>query len=321
MPTALITGIGGQDGSFLAELLLQAGYRVVGLVRNASHTRYARIEHLRHSIELTESDLLDQCHLERVLEHYGPREVYNLAAYHPASSEVQPDPVLIGNLNGLAVVRWLEAVRKVDPAIRFFQAASAQIFGLPRESPQNEETPWRPNNPYGIAKLYALCATRYYREVHGLFACSGILFNHESPRRAEKFVTRKITLAVARIKAGLQETLHLENLGALRDWGYAKDYAKAMWLMLRTPTAADYVLATGQSHSVREFCELAFDHVGLDYKDYVVQRALSPCDSDTLPLVGDPRRAQKVLRWNHTLTFKELITAMVDADMALIESS
>jgi len=319
--TSLITGIGGQDGSYLAEILLKAGYRVVGMVRGSTSAPQPRIEHLRNSIELTEGDLLDQHSLQRVLEKYGPREIYNFAAQHPASSQSFSDPVTTGELNALGVLRLLEAIRAVDPTMRFCQASTAQIFGKARESPQHENTPFRPTNPYGVAKLYAHWITVNYRESHGMFACSSILFNHESPRRAERFVTRKITLAVARIKAGLQDRLYLEDLDARRDWGYAADYVHAMWLMLQAPMADDYVLATGESHSVREFCQIAFEHAGLDYEQYVTPSPRNALTTHTSELVGDAGKARKVLHWRPTLTFRALVQMMVDADIALVSSA
>jgi GDPmannose 4,6-dehydratase len=318
MLTALITGIGGQDGSYLAELLLQAEYRVVGMVRGLTSAAQPRIEHLRGSIELTEGNLLDQHSLENVIDRYRPTEIYNFAASHPASSQSFRDPVLTGEFNGIAVIRLLESVRAVDPTIRFCQASSAQIFGRACESPQSENTPFYPTNPYGIAKSYGHWITVNYREAHSIFACSSILFNHESPRRGEKFVTRKITRAVARIKAGLQNCLYLDDLEARRDWGYAADYVRAMWLMLQAPVADDYVLATGETHSVRDFCRIAFEYVGLDYEQYVTQEPGRRRATHTVELVGDAGKARRLLNWHPTLTFRELVKMMVESDLALV---
>lgn len=314
MPTALITGITGQDGSYLAEWLLQKGYRVVGVVRPSAPVSYARIEHLRHRIELAQTDLLDEDSLEELLRSQRPDEVYNFAA-RASSTQLFDEPVLTGELNGLAVLRLLEAIRTVDPAVRFCQASSSEMFGKTRESPQSETTPFYPRNPYGVAKLYGHWITVNYRETHGLFACSSILFNHESPRRGEEFVTRRITRAVARIKAGLQETLQLWDLQARRDWGYAGDYVQAMWRMLQVPVADDYVLATGESHSVREFCEVAFRRVGLNYEDHVVQDPNGRPSAETVPLVGDAGKARRLLDWQPTMSFDELVCAMVDAEV------
>jgi len=318
MPTALITGIAGQDGSYLAELLLHAGYRIIGTVRGPASASHERIDHLRGSIELTEANLLDQHSIEKMVEKYRPGEIYNFAASHPASSQSFRDPVLTGELNGIAVLRLLEAIRAIDPTIRFCQASSAQIFGNAHESPQNENTPFFPANPYSIAKLFAHWTTVSYRHTHGLFACSSILFNHESPRRPERFVTRKITHAVARIKTGLQKFLRLENLDARRDWGYAADYVRAMWLMLQAPVADDYVLGTGETHSVRDFCRIAFDHVGLDYRQYVTEDTESHQAEASVQLIGDAGKARTMLHWRHSLTFEELVRLMVDCDLASV---
>lgn len=318
MPTALITGIGGQDGSYLGELLVRAGYRVIGLVHGPASAPLPRIDHLRGLIELTEGDLLDQHSLEEVVDKYRPAEIYNFAASHPDSTQSFRDPVRTGELNGIAVLRLLEAVRSVDPTIRFCQASSAQVFGNVRESPQNEDTPFHPTNPYSIAKLFGHWSTVSYRNAHGLFACSSILFNHESPRRPERFVTRRIAQAVARIHARMQQSLHLQNLDARRDWGYAPDYVRAMWLMLQAPLADDYVLATGQTHSVRDFCRIAFDYVGLDYEQYVIEDRVGNQTSTPVELVGDAGKARRVLNWRPSISFEELVTLMVDSDLALV---
>lgn len=317
MPTALITGINGQDGSYLAELLLDRGYRVVGLMRSDATARQQRIDHLQHSIELVHGSLLDERGLRQIIEKYRPNEFYNLAA-RASSSQLFADPVLTGDFNGLAIARMLEAIRNVDATIRFCQASSSEMFGEASQSPQNEATPFRPRNPYGVAKLFAHGMVGTYRENFGLFACSGILFNHESPRRGPEFVTRKITMAVARINAGLADSLQLGNLQATRDWGYAADYVHAMWRMLQAQSPDDYVVATGESHSVREFCDIAFARVGLDYRRHVQvdPRAQRPLES--VPLVGDATKAGTVLGWRPTLSFERLVHMMVDADMEVL---
>lgn len=318
MRTAFITGIGGQDGSYLAELLLREGYRVIGTVHGPAESSHPRIEHLRESITLAEVSLLDQKSVERALERYGPNEFYNFAAYHPASSQSLDDPVLIGEVNDIAVVRILEAIRAVDPTIRLCQASTSQMYGRPSTSPQDENTPFRPTNPYAIAKLSAHWNIVHYRQKYSLHACSCILFNHESPRRSEKFVTRKITVAAARIKAGLQRCLDLNDLDAKRDWGYAPDYVEAMWRMLQQEFADDYVLATGEVHSVRDFCRIAFGHVGLDYEKHVSQSAAQRPVSESTECVGNASKAQKTLGWQRTLEFEGLVRQMMDSDMALI---
>jgi GDPmannose 4,6-dehydratase len=318
VPTALITGISGQDGSYLAENLLERGYRVVGMVRGSAWATYPRIEHIRKEIELAEGDLLNQGSLEGLLRKYRPAEVYNFAASHPSSYQSFHQPVLTGEFNGLGVLRLLEAIRIVDSAIRFCQASTSELFGNARESPQCETTQFYPRNPYGVAKLYGHWITVNYRETHGMFACSSILFNHESPRRGDEFVTRKITRAVARIKAGLQNSLYLGDLEARRDWGYAADYVRAMWLMLQAPAADDYVLATGETHSVREFCRIAFGHVALNYERYVLQDTQKRRATETVQLVGDYGKARRVLGWHPTLTFQQLVCAMVDSDIEAV---
>jgi GDPmannose 4,6-dehydratase len=311
---ALITGITGQDGSYLAELLLEKGYEVYGLVRRASTTNYWRIEHLLDRITLKPADLLDQLSLIRVLEDVRPQEFYNLAAmsFVPASWD---QPMLTGEFNAQGVTRVLEAVRVVDPSIRIYQASSSEMFGKVREIPQTELTPFYPRSPYGVSKVFAHYITVNYRESYDLFAVSGILFNHESPRRGLEFVTRKVTDGVARIKLGLADQLALGNLDAQRDWGFAGDYVRAMWLMLQQERADDYVIATGESHSVRELVEVAFGHAGLDWNRYVRQdpRFLRPAEVDHL--VGDATKAHARLGWQPEVDFKGLVTMMVDADL------
>jgi GDPmannose 4,6-dehydratase len=314
MPTALITGITGQDGSYLAELLLEQGYRVIGLVRPGSARPYHRIQHLAPRIEFTEASLLDVRQLQQTVEHYRPYEIYNFAA-RASSSQLFTDPVATFEVNGLAVARLLEAIRTVDPTIRFCQASSSEMFGDAPESPQTESTPFRPRNPYGAAKLFAHEVVGMYRKHFGVFGCSAILFNHESPRRGPEFVTRKITIAVARIKAGMTNSLKLGSLDATRDWGYAGDFVDAMWRMLRADVADDYVVATGESHSVREFCELAFGQVGLDYKRYVEVDPQAQRVPETLPRLGETSKIIRALGWRPTVSFEQLVRLMVDADM------
>ncbi len=314
MPTALITGITGQDGSYLAEFLLQKGYRVVGMVRRASTHNYERIQHLLDQITLVQGDLHDQGSLLGILEEYEPDEVYNLAAqsFVPTSWN---QPALTAEVTALGVTRMLEAIRYVNPKIRFYQASSSEMFGKVLEVPQRETTPFYPRSPYGVAKVYGHWITVNYRESFGLFAVSGILFNHESPRRGLEFVTRKISDGVARIKLGLAKELRLGNLEARRDWGFAGDYVQAMWLMLQQEQAEDFVIGTGETHSVREFCELAFGHVGLDYRDFVVQdeRFYRPAEVDLL--VADPSKAHAKLGWKPSVSLPELVKMMVDADL------
>jgi GDPmannose 4,6-dehydratase len=314
MPTALITGITGQDGSYLAELLLQRGYKVVGIVRRSSTTPYERIAHLVDKVDLVSADLLDQTSLTDVVHDYQPDEIYNLAA----QSFVQTSwsqPVLTGEFTALGVTRMLEAMKKAAPKARFYQASSSEQFGKVHESPQRETTPFYPRSPYGVAKVYAHWITVNYRESFGLYAVSGILFNHESPRRGLEFVTRKVTDAVARIKLGLAKEVRLGNLDARRDWGYAGDYVEAMWMMLQQPEPDDYVVSTGETRSVRELCDFAFRHVGLDYQQYVVQdpKYFRPAEVDLL--VGDPSKAMKKLGWKPRVKFPELVAMMVDADL------
>jgi GDPmannose 4,6-dehydratase len=313
--TALITGITGQDGSYMADLLLEKGYRVVGLVRPGSHGRDARIRHLGGRIELVESQLCDQEVLQGLLDRLGPAEVYNFAA-RASSSQLADDPVRTGEVNGLLVTRLLAAIHAVDPAIRFCQASSSELFGRSRQSPQSETTAFHPRNPYGVAKLYGHWAVVNYRESRGLFACSSILFNHESPRRGVEFVTRKITRGVASIKLGKQERLHLGDLEARRDWGFAGDYVRAMWQMLQASSPDDYVLATGEPHSVRDFCRVAFERVALDYEQFVVQDLGLRRPAEAAHLVGDAAKARRVLGWSPTVSFEQLVHMMVDADLA-----
>jgi GDPmannose 4,6-dehydratase len=313
--TALITGITGQDGSYLAELLLDKGYRVVGVVRRSSTTPYERIAHLVDRIELVSADLLDQTSLTDVVQSTAPDEIYNLAA----QSFVQTSwnqPVLTGEFTALGVTRMLEALRKAAPRARFYQASSSEQFGKVVETPQRESTPFYPRSPYGVAKVYGHWITVNYRESFDLFAVSGILFNHESPRRGLEFVTRKISDGVARIKLGLQRELRLGNLDARRDWGFAGDYVEAMWRMLQLETPDDFVIGTGDTYSVREFCDAAFGAVGLDYREFVVQdeRFFRPAEVDLL--VADPAKAKTVLQWTPRVGFRELVEMMVEADLA-----
>jgi GDPmannose 4,6-dehydratase len=315
MPTALITGITGQDGSYLAEHLLAKGYRVVGVVRRSSTTPYERIAHLVDKVELLSADLLDQHSLVDAMAACAPDEVYNLAA----QSFVQTSwnqPVLTGEFTGLGVTRALEAVRKAAPRARFYQASSSEMFGKVVESPQSEQTSFYPRSPYGVAKVYGHWITVNYRESYDLFAVSGILFNHESPRRGLEFVTRKVTDAVARIKLGLGREVRLGNLDARRDWGFAGDYVDAMWRMLQQEHAEDYVIGTGRTHSVRQLCEVAFGCVGLDYREFVKQdeRFFRPAEVDLL--VADPTKASTQLGWRPQVSFEDLIAMMVEADLA-----
>jgi GDPmannose 4,6-dehydratase len=312
--TALITGITGQDGSYLAEWLLEQGYRVVGMVRRASTENFERIAGIRDRIELRQADLLDQLSLIDLLRNVKPTEVYNLAAqsFVPTSWS---QPVLTAEFDSVGVTRLLEAVRLVLPEARFYQASSSEMFGKVRETPQRETTPFYPRSPYGVAKVYGHFITVNYRESYGLFACSGILFNHESPRRGREFVTRKVTDGVARIKLGLAEELRLGNLDARRDWGFAGDYVQAMWRMLQQPAADDYVVATGESHSVQELVEIAFAHVGLDWKKHVRVDAELYRPAEVDHLVGDAQKARSVLGWTPRVSFSELVEMMVRADL------
>ena len=315
MPTALITGITGQDGSYLAELLLGKGYRVVGIVRRSSTTPYERISHLVDRVELVSADLLDQHSLVDAMESCQPNEIYNLAA----QSFVQTSwtqPVLTGEFTAIGVTRMLEAMRKAAPKARFYQASSSEMFGKVVETPQTETTPFYPRSPYGVAKVYGHWITVNYRESYGLYAVSGILFNHESPRRGLEFVTRKVTDGVARIKLGKARELRLGNLEARRDWGFAGDYVDAMWRMLQLDEPNDFVVGTGETWSVRQLCEFAFGHVGLDYRQYVKidERFMRPAEVDVL--VADPSKASRELDWRPCCTFQQLVEMMVDADMA-----
>ena len=312
---ALITGITGQDGSYLADFLVAKGYQVAGIVRRASTENFQRIEHLRDQVTLHQADLLDQTSLAKVLEDVRPDEVYNLAAQSFVPTSWQ-QPVLTAEYTALGVTRVLDALRQICPKTRFYQASSSEMFGKVRETPQKETTPFHPRSPYGVAKVYGHYLTVNYRESYGLFACSGILFNHESPRRGLEFVTRKITHGVARIKHGLANELRLGNLEAKRDWGFAGDYVRAMWLMLQQDEADDYVIGTGETHSVEEFVRIAFTRAGLDWKKHVVidPQFYRPAEVDLL--LGDPTKARKKLRWTPEVGFEQLVTMMVDEDLA-----
>ncbi len=317
MPTALITGITGQDGSYLAEFLLEKGYKVVGMVRRSSTVTFERIAQIQDEIIIEQGDLHDQSSLVSMLEKHKPDEVYNLAAqsFVPTSWN---QPTLTGDVTGLGVTRILEAVRMVSPDARFYQASSSEMFGKVKEVPQNENTPFYPRSPYGVAKVYGHWITVNYRESYDLFAISGILFNHESPRRGLEFVTRKITYGAARIKLGLAKEIALGNLESRRDWGFAYDYVRAMWLMMQQEQPKDYVIGMGETHSVREFCEVAFKAVGLNYQDHVVQdpRFYRPAEVDLL--VSDPSVAAAELGWKPTVDFEGLVTLMVEADLELL---
>jgi GDPmannose 4,6-dehydratase len=314
MPTALITGITGQDGSYLAEFLLSQGYEVVGMFRRTSTVNFERIEHIQDQITLVPGDLLDQMSLVDALREYEPQEVYNLAAqsFVPTSWR---QPVFTGEVTGLGVTRVLEAIRIVDHGIRFYQASSSEMFGKVRESPQKEDTPFHPRSPYGVAKVYGHWITINYRESYDLFACSGILFNHESPRRGLEFLPRKVTDGVAKIELGLADDLHLGNLDARRDWGFAGDYVRAMWLMLQQDHPDDYVVGTGETRAVRELCEVAFACLDMDWEQYVVvdPKFYRPAEVDLL--VSDPRKAKAVLGWKPEVSFEELIRMMIESDL------
>jgi GDPmannose 4,6-dehydratase len=318
-PRALITGITGQDGSYLAELLLGKGYEVIGMVRRSSTVNFERIAHIQDDLELVAGDLLDEVSMITILREHRPSEVYNLAA----QSFVPPSwsqPVFTGETTALGVTRILDAVRIVDPDIRFYQASSSEMFGKVLEVPQNEDTPFYPRSPYGVAKVYGHWITVNYRESYGLHATSGILFNHGSPRRGLEFVERKVAHGVAQIKLGLATELRLGNLEGQRDWGYAGDYVEAMWLMLQQPDSGNYVVSTDETHSVRELCEIAFSHVGLNYEDHVVQdeRFFRPAEVDLL--IGDSSKTRGALGWKPKVAFAELVRMMVDADLALLET-
>jgi GDPmannose 4,6-dehydratase len=319
MPIALITGITGQDGSYLAEFLLEKGYEVIGLVRRTSTVNFQRIQHIQKRLKLVSGDLLDQSSLVAVLREHCPQEVYNLAAqsFVPTSWD---QPVFTGQVTALGVTRLLEAIRQVDPRIRFYQASSSEMFGKVREVPQNENTPFYPRSPYGVAKVYGHWITVNYRESYDLFACSGILFNHESPRRGLEFVTRKVAHGAALVKLGMARDLRLGNLDAKRDWGFAGDYVRAMWLMLQQDHPDDYVVGTGQTHSVRELCQVAFGHLGLRYEDYVKAdaRFIRPADVDLL--VSDPAKARAALGWEPQVSFQDLVVMMVEADLKRLQA-
>ncbi len=315
--TALITGITGQDGSYLAEFLLQKGYAVHGMVRRASTENFERIAHLRGKIALHQADLLDELSLIELMQKVRPDEIYNLAAmsFVPTS---WTQPILTSEFTAIGVVRVLEAMRRVCPAARFYQASSSEMFGHVRETPQTERTPFYPRSPYGVAKAFGHYITVNYRESYGLFAVSGILFNHESPRRGMEFVTRKVSDGVARIKLGLQQTLAMGNLDAKRDWGFAGDYVRAMWMMLQAQQPDDYVIATGATHTVRELCDVAFSHVGLDWQAHVKTdpQFIRPAEVDLL--LGDAAKARRVLGWKPEVDFQGLVKMMVDADLARV---
>ena len=317
---ALITGVTGQDGSYLAEFLLSQGYDVLGMVRRTSTVNFDRIRHIQDKITIVQGDLLDQMSLLDILREHQPGEIYNLAAqsFVPTSWK---QPVLTGEFTALGVTRVLDAMRIIDPEARFYQASSSEMFGQVREVPQTESTPFYPRSPYGVAKVYAHWITVNYRESYNLFACSGILFNHESPRRGLEFVTHKVTHGAARIKLGLDDELRLGNVDARRDWGYAGDYVQAMWLMLQQDQPDDYVIATGQTHSVQRLCEVAFGCLGLDWHKYVVSdpKFIRPAEVDLL--VGDASKAHARLGWEPSITFEELIQMMVDADMKALQAS
>ena len=319
MPTALITGITGQDGSYLAELLLSKGYKVIGIARRSSTPTFERIEHLLDTITVVQGDLHDQGSLFNLLAEHQPTEIYNLAAqsFVPTSWN---QPVLTGEVTALGVTRLLEAIRYFDPKIRFYQASSSEMFGKVQEVPQKETTPFYPRSPYGVSKVYGHWITVNYRESFDLFAVSGILFNHESPRRGLEFVTRKISDGAVRIKLGLARELRLGNLESRRDWGFAGDYVEAMWLMLQQDAPEEFVIGTGETHSVREFCEIAFGHLDLDYNDFVLQdeRYYRPAEVELL--ISDPSKARSVLGWEPAVSFKELVTMMVDADLERLGS-
>ncbi len=316
---ALITGITGQDGSYLAELLLSKGYKVYGLVRRSSVEKFDNINHIKDKVELVQGDLTDQNSLNFLIKEVNPDEVYNLAAqsFVPTSWN---QPLLTADVTALGVARVLEAIRLNNPKIKLYQASSSEMFGKVRETPQNEKTPFHPRSPYGVAKVYGHFITVNYRESYNIFACSGILFNHESPRRGLEFVTRKVTHAVARIKLGLQKELRMGNLDAKRDWGFAGDYVEAMWLMLQQEKPDDYVISTGETHSILELLEIAFGHVGLDYKDYTVvdPKYLRPAEVDLL--CGDSTKAKNILKWEPKVSFKELVIMMVENDLQILKN-
>lgn len=320
MKKALITGITGQDGSYLAEFLLEKGYRVAGIVRRSSTESFERIDHIKNKIELKQADLLDQLSIIDAIKEFEPDEIYNLAAqsFVPTSWN---QPILTAEFTALGVTRMLEAIRHINKNIKFYQASSSEMFGKVQQIPQNEKTPFYPRSPYGVSKIYGHWITVNYRESYNIFACSGILFNHESPRRGREFVTRKVTEGAAKIKLGLSKELRLGNFEAKRDWGYAKDYVRAMWLMLQQKEPSDYVIATGKEHSVQELVKIAFGHLGLKWKDYVVidPALIRPAEVDHL--VGDYSKAKKELGWEPQVKFEELIEMMVEADMDKLKNS
>lgn len=315
---ALITGVTGQDGSYLADFLLEKGYEVYGMVRRSSMEKFDRIEHIKDRIKIRQADLLDQYSISKIIAEIQPDEVYNLAAmsFVPTSWD---QPVLTAEFTAIGVTRMLEAIRAVNPRIRFYQASSSEMFGLVKEIPQTESTSFHPRSPYGVAKVYGHWITVNYRESYNIFGVSGILFNHESPRRGIEFVTRKVTYNAAKIKLGLSKELRLGNLEAKRDWGYALDYVEAMWLMLQQDNPDDFVIASGETHSVQELVEIAFAHVGLDYKDFVVldKKFIRPAEVDLLR--GDFSKAKKILGWQPKVHFAELIKMMIDSDLALLK--
>ena len=317
---AVITGITGQDGSYLAEFLLEKGYDVTGVIRRTSTEPFGRIHQFQNRIQLIHADLTDQSSLVSVLQQARPHEVYNLAAqsFVPTSWS---QPILTGDVTGIGVMRMLEAIRFTDPGIRFYQASSSEMFGHVQETPQTEKTPFYPRSPYGVAKVFGHWITVNYRESYDLFAVSGILFNHESPRRGLEFVTRKVTHGVAQIKLGLQQELRLGNLDAQRDWGHAADYVRAMWLMLQQDTPQDYVIATGEMHTVRELCEIAFGHAALDWQKYVVQDQKFYRPAEVHTLLGDYSKARRELQWEPRVTFAQLVREMVDADLRRLRAA
>ena len=320
MVTALITGVTGQDGSYMAELLLSKGYRVVGVVRDIKNSLELPVLRLANNVELVSLDMLDQNRLIEVLKEYQPKEIYNFAAYSSGSGMFD-NPVGIGEINGLAISRILEAIRTVDKSIRFCQASSSEMFGNAYNSPQSEGTPFRPRTPYGAAKLYAHSMIGIYRQHYGLFGCSAILFNHESPRRGLNFVTRKITHEAAKIKLGLSNKLYLGNLDSYRDWGFAGDYVRAMWMMLQHQTADDYVVSTNKTHSVRNLCEIVFNYLELNYNDYVQTNKEIYRPDESVQLVGDSTKIRTELNWSPEVEFEEMLSLMVDSDLELLRNS
>jgi len=317
---ALITGITGQDGSYLAEFLLKKGYEVIGMVRRSSTINFERIEHIQDKLTIVSGDLMDQISIIDIIKTHRPSEIYNLAAQSfVQTSWVQP--VFTGEVTALGVTRVLDAIRLVDPDIRFYQASTSEMFGKVHETPQSESTPFYPRSPYGVAKLYGHWITVNYRESYDLFACSGICFNHESPRRGHEFVTRKIVRSAARIKHQLEKELKLGNLEAQRDWGFAPDYVLGMWLILQQDQPEDFVLATGHTHSVRQFCELAFIYLGLDYREYVIQDPIYVRPAEVELLVGNPTKAKQKLGWETETSFDELVRIMVEAELRYIEKT